>query len=251
MRGSGLDATLRRARVDGWTPLDLDDVVRRARRYERRRRGAAICAVVVPFLAAAVTLSAVVPPAREVGVAAQAPAGTPHQPAPPVPAPAATTPPTPAPQRLLLEAEDGGLTPPMAVADDPGAGERFVGVEESTGPSSTDPNPGAVDLEVRLPAAGRYHLWARVNGPHTGSNSFLVSVDGGPELAWHFPDVEGRRTTAGWEWVQVPGPDGSPAHDLDAGLHRLRFHNREDGAQLDRVLLTSDLEEHPGSRAPS
>ncbi len=96
-----------------------------------------------------------------------------------------------------------------------------------------------------LPAAGRYHLWARVSGSHTGSNSFFVSVDGGPELAWHFPDVEGRLNDRGLGMGPVPAADGAPAHDLGAGLHRLRVHNREDGARLDRLLLTTDPGERP------
>ncbi len=290
MSGPALDETLRRARVDAWAPLDLADVARRARAYRRRRRALAVCAVAVPLLAVAATLTAVVPPGRELAIATQAPAEPPpppgpsgpapllpHPPAvPPPPAPSAappppTTPPAPAeqegpdaaptpspegapappptpavaPHRLLLEAEDGVLTAPMEVVRDPGTGAASVGVAESTGPSARDPNPGAVDLEVLLPAAGRYHLWARVSGSHTGSNSFFVSVDGGPELAWHFPDVEGRLTTAGWEWVRVPAADGAPAHDLGAGLHRLRVHNREDGARLDRLLLTTDPGERP------
>ena len=90
--------------------------------------------------------------------------------------------------------------------------------------------------------SGRYVVWARVRA--TGeivskSDSFFVSVDGGKPVPWH---MRGSR-----DWVWDKAHSGilprKPVHfDLQPGTHRLQFATREPGAQVDRVVVTSDLE---------
>ena len=89
---------------------------------------------------------------------------------------------------------------------------------------------------------GRYVVWARVRA--TGemvakSDSFFVSVDGGKAIPWHM------RGSRDWVWDKVHSgilPREPVDLDLQPGSHSLQFSTREPGAQVDRVVVTSDLE---------
>ncbi len=86
---------------------------------------------------------------------------------------------------------------------------------------------------------GDYVVWARVRArgeTAPQSDSFYVQVDDGTPVAWHMPNA--RR----WTWGRVA--DGVPAapvsFPLQPGQHTLRFLTREAGAQVDRILITTD-----------
>jgi hypothetical protein len=103
---------------------------------------------------------------------------------------------------------------------------------------------GSCEWRFSVEQAGEYVLWGRVRagGSVAGkSDSFVVKVDDGPQIAWHMP---GRRD---WTWGRVG--DGVPAtpvtFDLAVGEHVLRFLTREPGAQVDAVALTRDEETTP------
>lgn len=176
---------------------------------------------------------------------APAPSLAPTVPAPPPPAPPQVAAPAPpGPWWLDLEAESGELAAPMAAFDDPGASRgHFVQVEAAAG---NDDEAGAVTLAFEVPQAGDHVVWARVRARSSGSNSLRVSVDGGQDQVWHL-DGEGRGDDEPWIWMRFAllDADGPRVYDLTAGLHRLRLGNREDGTQVDRVVVTADLSDAP------
>lgn len=92
--------------------------------------------------------------------------------------------------------------------------------------------------------AGTYAIWGRVRAAGAEAakaDSFFVQVDDGPRLDWHMP---GRRE---WTWGRVGGGSSTqPAsYPLEPGTHTLRFFTREAGAQLERVVITADVEAGP------
>ena len=87
---------------------------------------------------------------------------------------------------------------------------------------------GRLHFNLNVAAAGSYHVWLRVFGPDTGSDSFYVRMDGGVNEALHFGAQNG------WLWKRV---DGSFAL---AGEHTLTLSLREDGARVDKLLITDD-----------
>ena len=103
---------------------------------------------------------------------------------------------------------------------------------------------GSCQWRFSVEEAGEYVLWGRVRAGGTvagKSDSFVVRMDGGRQIAWHMP---GQRD---WTWGRVA--EGVPAtpvtFELGAGEHVLSFLTRESGAQVDAVALTRDQEATP------
>lgn len=139
---------------------------------------------------------------------------------------------------LPLEAESGLLTPPTTAASDAGIPSRryvFSPVAEQ----------GTVDLTVNVPVADTYVIWGKVLSPSYASDSFYVSVDGGPEDI--YDDAEGM-WSSDWQWTVVNGRAGTatPAavsprlFGLTPGSHTIRFRCREANSTLERILVTND-----------
>lgn len=291
-----LPAAQARAAARQPADLDLPDLRRRARRYERRRRTLTTGAVLLPLLAVVFLLvapvrdasaptaepldlaeqpeSAAVPPAlpraepfpvpAEPQAQVTAPAAPPPLPPPSPTLPAASPGPTvaiapdapasvdPGPHRLWLEAEDGALTPPMLTysggdADSSSNGAHVL-TEDGVIQPGDPPGSGAVDLDVVVPQAATYVIWALVRAPDHAANSFFVSMDGGEATYWWLPP------SPEWQWVPVSdrGTTDQPKHyALSAGTHRLRIATREDGVALDQILVTSVVDDLPDALGPA
>jgi glucose/arabinose dehydrogenase len=141
---------------------------------------------------------------------------------------------------LWLEAESGVRTAPMTVASDTAAsGGQYVHVPNAK-TVVTDPTTqpgGQVTYTVTLPTTGTYVIWGRVRAGGGGDDSFWVSIDGGPFALWEIP------VASAWVWDEVNnrGVADPVLFSLTAGTHTVVVKQREDGAQLDRLLITSDL----------
>jgi hypothetical protein len=72
-------------------------------------------------------------------------------------------------------------------------------------------------------------LWARTIAPNGGSDSFFVSHEGTLLRDWLAP----ISTTFKWNKVVEVF--------VGAGPFAVEFRQREDGTQLDRVIMTNDL----------
>ncbi len=105
----------------------------------------------------------------------------------------------------------------------------YMAVTQGIGKNYDGANTQArLHYDLTIPAPGSYHLWLRVFGPDSGSDSFYVQLDGGGNTVLHFG------SQGSWLWKKV---DGSVFLDGD---HTLTIAHREDGARLDRILITSD-----------
>lgn len=80
---------------------------------------------------------------------------------------------------------------------------------------------------------GQYYLWCRVWWPDECGNSFNISVDDSKSFTFGQDGTFKR-----WHWVKAPLR--LKQLKLTKGKHSLRVKNREDGAKIDQVLLTSD-----------
>ncbi|WP_438445266.1 glycosyl hydrolase family 28-related protein [Gorillibacterium sp. sgz5001074] len=104
---------------------------------------------------------------------------------------------------------------------------------------------GYADYAVEVPADGDYMFWGRTLFPNSNDDSFFLSFDGG-EDAYYWGSAG-----SSWQWRKHPGT----AFTLTAGTHTLRIKKREDGAKLDKFLLTTDASYTPsglggGERKP-
>jgi hypothetical protein len=95
--------------------------------------------------------------------------------------------------------------------------------------AGTDARAGRAELEVEIPAAGRYHAWARVRWRDACGNSVSLRVDDGPHRS-----VGGDDVFNVWHWVKAG------ECSLATGAHRVTLLEREDGVALAQLLLTRD-----------
>ena len=87
-----------------------------------------------------------------------------------------------------------------------------------------------------MPASGNYRIWGRIKAADTNDNSFFVSIDGTNEALWDTP------VSSTWRWDPVSDRDGDDPviYFLQAGEHSLMIERREDGAKIDKILITND-----------
>lgn len=137
--------------------------------------------------------------------------------------------------KIVIEAERYvSITPSMTVgADKTASGGKYVHIplrrphgENESGPTDT----GNAVYKFKVPSAGVYRLWVRANWYDSCGDSFFVIVDDQPQ-SWVGEDGTYQK----WHWVK------GKTYQLSAGIHKIRFQNREDGAKLDQFLLTNDL----------
>ena len=150
------------------------------------------------------------------------------------------------PVRTYLEAESGTLTAPMqAVNSSSASGGRYIVVPNGTGFA----NGGRAVWTFSIPRSGDYAIWGSIIAPTASDNSFYVSVDAnvidenfsdGVSTFWDMGS-----TTSIWSWRRVRTKtnlgDTYRVYTLSAGTHTLFINHREDGTQLDQILITDDL----------
>jgi hypothetical protein len=157
-------------------------------------------------------------------------------------APAAPT------EQLWIEAESGTLTKPLSVYDDPTAsGGKYISTENLGLMGAHTEGIATYTITVK---GGIYKIWGRVIDKPSGRNSFWVRIKGAtldtvPDAegwcSWNFPNG------AVWHWDDVSngaaaGTDPAVHFTLAAGAHTLEIAYREDGAQLDAIVITDAAE---------
>jgi hypothetical protein len=137
------------------------------------------------------------------------------------------------------EAEGGAVTKPLVVARDYDASaEKAVQVPAGHNSLGGPPADGQATISFAVPTAGQYRLWARALNPSNSESSFWVRLDGGAFFRW---DGIAMGTTWHWQPVRDSSQGGQPLRmDLAPGNHKLELAYRQEGAQLDRFLVTDD-----------
>ncbi len=159
------------------------------------------------------------------------------------------------PDEIWLEAEAvDSITSPMNVYDDPGAsGGQYIGTEDDITGDEMDAAPadGVATYSFTV-AGGIYKILGRVIIPD--GDSFWVRILGAINLT---PGEDPDQPGTGWVRWSDP-PDGDEWHweevfsddhnretanwTLPAGTYTLEIARREDGALLDTILITDDVD---------
>ncbi|MEO9593154.1 hypothetical protein [Rhodopirellula bahusiensis] len=129
-----------------------------------------------------------------------------------------------------IEAESASHGSEWIVGEDQEASSgMFLTVRD--GLESTDNVPSGDDAKLQYPITigkeGRYYLYARLNCPSADDDSFWIQIDDQEFIA-----ANGLQTN-GWQWVKLD------RFDLTPGNHTLTIAYREDGAKIDKVILTT------------
>jgi polygalacturonase len=149
----------------------------------------------------------------------------------------------------FAEAESGTVTAPMQVGSDPLAwGGQYVAVAAGNNSNASPPTSGFATVPFTVTNAGTYKIMGRVIAPTTSDDSFWVRVDGGAWVNWN--DID---PGTAWHWADVTDDAAANAlvtRSLSAGSHTLTVAYREDGARLDRLLITNNLSLVPANDPP-
>ncbi len=148
------------------------------------------------------------------------------------------------PEEILLEAEAGTITAPMKTYNDPlASGGKYIGTDDGIGDQSNNPPATGVASYNFTVLGGVYKIALRVK-PDLG-NSVWVQVTGATSYSpgthssgWiRFNDIAAG---ADWHWDEVHSSDHGNAVvsiTLPAGQHTLQIAYREDGAQVDAIVI--------------
>ncbi|MDP8243029.1 MAG: hypothetical protein P9L94_03030 [Candidatus Hinthialibacter antarcticus] len=146
----------------------------------------------------------------------------------------------------VLQLEDG--TPgtlsggELGEADPGGFG---LGVDPRTSGITVIDTDGTVNHVVSLPIniqqAGTYYLFGLVRGEDGNSDSWHFEMDalpsGADDSRWNITNSK----TWGADWVEQEDPNNDPRpFELTAGMHTIYLANREDGASIDWLTVTTN-----------
>ena len=90
-----------------------------------------------------------------------------------------------------------------------------------------------MDYAINLAQSGSHYLWLRFLGPTPGDDSCIPAVDGQSKGVWS----TGSDTQWGWKKY--------PLGSLTAGSRTLSIYMREDGLQIDQLVVTDDENHKP------
>ena len=146
----------------------------------------------------------------------------------------ATINPPQAQNHFEFEAENGDITYPMQIMNDPEASNgKYVEVPVEY----PDDSNAKVLFTFTVAEEADFVIWGRVQSGDYLHDSFFVHVDQQPAITWH---ISGNYN---WTWDQVYDYNGADPviFHLTAGTHTVGIKNREWGSKIDKVIITSDL----------
>jgi uncharacterized delta-60 repeat protein len=110
-------------------------------------------------------------------------------------------------------------------------------------------NSPRLDYRIQFNRAGVHYLWLRGLGLTSGDDSVHVGLDG---VALSTSDNATITAGASFNWTSK-GTDGAvlTINVPSAGVHTLNLWMREDGAMVDRILLTSSSSYAPTGTGPA
>ena len=153
---------------------------------------------------------------------------------------------------VFREAESADMiSEPMLIYNDSAAsGGQYITVEPGNGSSSAPPATGVASYDITV-SGGTYVIFCRTIAPTGTDDSFWLRIQGATtqtnnhSSGWVRWDVI---DSTGWSWEYVQSMDDGNAKvqfTMSAGDYTLEIAYREDGALLDAIYITDDLDFDP------
>lgn len=149
------------------------------------------------------------------------------------------------PSYVWIEAESATTfqVPMSRVSDGLASGGTYVTVTAGNNATAAPPpsGNGHFTYTFNAPVAGTYRVWGRVIMPTINDDSFWLHMDS--ITPWQQWNNNSTFPTA-WTWIVIHDTlegESNMLYPLTAGSHTLEFTYREDGAKLDKLLVTNDL----------
>ncbi len=154
--------------------------------------------------------------------------------------------PPPAPSDLIsLEAECATVGANWTfVADANASNGNYVVFEGEDSPNKTNANTGPQEtgddfllrFDFEVTTAGEYFFFVLSRTPTGNDDSYWVSIDGGPFRLW----FQGFVQDDNFNWVPYKAIGDENPLNLGQGAHNIRILYRENGAQLDKIIVSQD-----------
>ena len=157
------------------------------------------------------------------------------------------------PRLLVVEAEHYSAAPPRGVhswAPDytlDHTGESAMQAQPDSGGTVALEDSPSLDYRVNFLTTGTHYIWVRGRAPDVEGDTIHIGLDG--TLPAGSDNV--LLPTTGWAWRRMTA-DGTPASFAvhNTGEHTLQIWMGEDGAIVDKILLTTDPDYVPSGAGP-
>src|SRR6185503_16207099 len=103
-----------------------------------------------------------------------------------------------------------------------------------------------LDYRIQFPQAGKYFLWVRGYADSGTEDSVHLGLDGAETPSATAFTISIKK----WAWTRRTMSTANGSIDVAAGIHTLNLWMREDGAIVDRILLTPDPKYVPKDPGP-
>jgi glucuronoarabinoxylan endo-1,4-beta-xylanase len=128
-----------------------------------------------------------------------------------------------------LEAECGIVGANWEIIEDAQTSNGYY-VTSKPGYQSKDQAPaskdGLISMSFDVKSAGNYYVYARINCPTPDDDSYWIKMDGGSFTMYN------NLSNSGWGWAILGN------YSLTEGEHTLTIGYREDGAKLDKIIVS-------------
>ncbi|MFC1976540.1 RHS repeat domain-containing protein, partial [Chloroflexota bacterium] len=123
--------------------------------------------------------------------------------------------------------------------------QSWPDIDTTLAPTDLSSSP-VVSYTIDFTTPGTYFVWVRAYAESAANDSLYLGLDGNLESVTGFdPGL--------WDWAGEETPNGAAVElaVTSSGLHTLNLWMREDGLQVDRILLTTDTTYIPDSFGPA
>jgi hypothetical protein len=135
---------------------------------------------------------------------------------------------------------------PFSDADASG-GEAVVAIP-NVGENEEDTTNGArLDYEVEFSETGTYYVWIRGRGPSGNDDSVHVGLDGSPAT---YGGLGLSPDGGSWDWANEVDGNRVTVSVGSAGTHTLSLWMREDGTEVDKLVVTRNASYTPSDEGP-
>lgn len=113
-----------------------------------------------------------------------------------------------------------------------------------------------LDYDCEFVQAGIHYVWLRMRYSAGDADTAHVDVDGmtnGRARRMDAPGSADTRDGGTWQWSNLSQFGGDHAAEIDipaAGMHTVNLYTREDGIQIDKIVLTTDPNFVPAGHGP-
>ncbi len=146
-----------------------------------------------------------------------------------------------------LEAEEPTrIIAPLEIrTDEQASGRLYVSAARGFNNRDRVPDDGRATYEFEVPEDGHYIVWARAMARRSDDDSFWIRANGSDWVRWN-----GLVHDDDWMWQFVHDSDDDneiAVFPLRAGTNTIQIAYREDGARVDRFVVSNDMYADPSN----